>query len=210
MSGIVVDRSFSFLVDEGTMILTDAPFPGLSGVTLALVGCSEKGYLDVKVTCEGAPGHSALPLPGDTSITVLGKAIAALHSTPMPAHFDSEAPMRKTLDGMAPYMSFPWRILMSNLWLSAPLVKAATGEDVSAEDLGGADVHTRLSGVADHFAEDIAIDMQKMSLWTEEQAAAPPAEEYFFGVAKVVLGLLDDVNLHVLDLLGLVRVVVRV
>ncbi len=35
-----------------------------------------------------------------------------------------------------------------------PLVKAATGEDVSAEDLGGADVHTRLSGVADHFAED--------------------------------------------------------
>jgi 3-methylcrotonyl-CoA carboxylase beta subunit len=35
-----------------------------------------------------------------------------------------------------------------------PLVKAATGEDVSAEDLGGADVHTRISGVADHFAED--------------------------------------------------------
>ncbi|KPV53977.1 methylcrotonoyl-CoA carboxylase [Kouleothrix aurantiaca] len=34
-----------------------------------------------------------------------------------------------------------------------PLVKAATGEDVSAEDLGGADVHTRLSGVADHFAD---------------------------------------------------------
>ncbi|RUY00463.1 carboxyl transferase domain-containing protein, partial [Mesorhizobium sp. M7A.F.Ca.CA.004.04.1.1] len=35
-----------------------------------------------------------------------------------------------------------------------PLVKAATGEDVSAEDLGGADVHTRLSGVADHYALD--------------------------------------------------------
>jgi acetyl-CoA carboxylase carboxyltransferase component len=33
-----------------------------------------------------------------------------------------------------------------------PLVKAATGQDVSAEDLGGADVHTRRSGVADHFA----------------------------------------------------------
>jgi 3-methylcrotonyl-CoA carboxylase beta subunit len=37
-----------------------------------------------------------------------------------------------------------------------PLVKAATGEDVSAEDLGGADVHTRLSGVADYLAEDDA------------------------------------------------------
>jgi len=35
-----------------------------------------------------------------------------------------------------------------------PLVKAATGEIVSAEDLGGADVHTRVSGVADHFALD--------------------------------------------------------
>ena len=35
-----------------------------------------------------------------------------------------------------------------------PLVKAATGEVVSAEDLGGADVHTRISGVADHLAEN--------------------------------------------------------
>ena len=35
-----------------------------------------------------------------------------------------------------------------------PLVRAATGEEVSAEELGGADVHTRISGVADHFAED--------------------------------------------------------
>ncbi|HYC77917.1 MAG TPA: carboxyl transferase domain-containing protein [Planctomycetota bacterium] len=35
-----------------------------------------------------------------------------------------------------------------------PLVKAATGEEVSAEDLGGADVHCRKSGVTDHFAED--------------------------------------------------------
>lgn len=35
-----------------------------------------------------------------------------------------------------------------------PLVKAATGAEVSAEELGGADVHTRISGVADHFAGD--------------------------------------------------------
>jgi 3-methylcrotonyl-CoA carboxylase beta subunit/propionyl-CoA carboxylase len=37
-----------------------------------------------------------------------------------------------------------------------PLVKAATGEEVTAEELGGADVHTRVSGVADYFAEDDA------------------------------------------------------
>ena len=37
-----------------------------------------------------------------------------------------------------------------------PLVKAATGEEVTADELGGADVHTRLSGVADYLAEDDA------------------------------------------------------
>src|SRR4249919_3100483 len=37
-----------------------------------------------------------------------------------------------------------------------PLVKAATGEDVTAEELGGADVHSRLSGVTDHLAADDA------------------------------------------------------
>ncbi len=37
-----------------------------------------------------------------------------------------------------------------------PLVKAATGEVVSAEDLGGADVHCRISGVTDHYAHDDA------------------------------------------------------
>ncbi len=41
-----------------------------------------------------------------------------------------------------------------------PLVKAATGENVTAEELGGADVHTRLSGVADHLAEDDAHALQ--------------------------------------------------
>lgn len=35
-----------------------------------------------------------------------------------------------------------------------PLVKAATGEEISAEDLGGADVHCKISGVTDHYAED--------------------------------------------------------
>jgi 3-methylcrotonyl-CoA carboxylase beta subunit len=42
-----------------------------------------------------------------------------------------------------------------------PLVKAATGEIVSAEDLGGGDVHTRLSGVADHLAQN---DMHALAL----------------------------------------------
>jgi acetyl-CoA carboxylase carboxyltransferase component len=42
-----------------------------------------------------------------------------------------------------------------------PLVQAATGEIVTAEELGGADVHTRVSGVADHFAND---DMHALAI----------------------------------------------
>ncbi len=42
-----------------------------------------------------------------------------------------------------------------------PLVKAATGEEVTAEELGGGDVHTRMSGVADYLAEDDAHALQQ-------------------------------------------------
>lgn len=43
-----------------------------------------------------------------------------------------------------------------------PLVKAATGEEVTSEELGGGDVHTRLSGVADHFAESEPEALEKV------------------------------------------------
>ena len=42
-----------------------------------------------------------------------------------------------------------------------PLVKAATGEEVTAEELGGGDVHTRISGVADHLADDDADALER-------------------------------------------------
>jgi 3-methylcrotonyl-CoA carboxylase beta subunit len=64
-----------------------------------------------------------------------------------------------------------------------PLVKAATGEVVSAEELGGGDVHTRLSGVADHLAQN---DLHALALaraivgnlnWRKPQPAALCATE---------------------------------
>lgn len=47
-----------------------------------------------------------------------------------------------------------------------PLVKAATGEEVTAEELGGADVHTKISGVADHLAQndDHALELARQSI----------------------------------------------
>ncbi|WP_136441431.1 carboxyl transferase domain-containing protein [Pacificoceanicola onchidii] len=71
-----------------------------------------------------------------------------------------------------------------------PLVKAATGEVVTAEDLGGGDVHTRLSGVADYLAEDdahalalarravssLGVPGQSPGLQAVEQPAYDPSE----------------------------------
>ena len=56
-----------------------------------------------------------------------------------------------------------------------PLVKAATGEEVSAEELGGADVHTRLSGVADHMAADDGDAIRRARAIVARLDAALPA-----------------------------------
>src|SRR5213594_4140850 len=67
-----------------------------------------------------------------------------------------------------------------------PLVKAATGVDVSAEELGGADLHTRVSGVADHLAlddahaielvRDMVAQFDRPIFWGEDRAdPEPPA-----------------------------------
>ena len=102
-----------------------------------------------------------------------------------------------------------------------PLVKAATGEEVSAEDLGGAEVHTSSSGVADHFALDdehaIAIGRQIVrSLawrkpeppWARAQPADPsvnPEELYgvipadsrqSYDVREVIARLVDGSEFH--------------
>jgi len=62
-----------------------------------------------------------------------------------------------------------------------PLVRAATGEEVTADELGGAEVHCRESGVSDHFAED---DVHCIEILRDIVAALPPA-------AKVDPGLRD-------------------
>jgi len=101
-----------------------------------------------------------------------------------------------------------------------PLVKAATGEVVTAEDLGGGDVHTRLSGVADHLAQN---DLHALSLAREaiahlnkNKAPAPEtrapvapkyvAEELYgviptdtrkpFDVREIIARIVDGSELH--------------
>jgi 3-methylcrotonyl-CoA carboxylase beta subunit len=102
-----------------------------------------------------------------------------------------------------------------------PLVKAATGVDVSAEELGGADLHTRVSGVADHLALDdahalaIAREMVahlgvRSTFWGDDRAEpAPPAhdpEDLYavvprdirtqYDVHEVISRIVDGSNFH--------------
>ncbi len=71
-----------------------------------------------------------------------------------------------------------------------PLVKAATGEVVTAEELGGADVHTRISGVADHLAEDDrhALELARRAVANLEparQRADPAAREPLYAAEEL-------------------------
>ena len=100
-----------------------------------------------------------------------------------------------------------------------PLVKAATGEVVSAEDLGGGDVHARTSGVVDHLADDDAhaLDIVRSIVDTLRPARAglerrepmPPREDPAgladvvpvdartpYDVREVIARLVDDSRLH--------------
>lgn len=101
-----------------------------------------------------------------------------------------------------------------------PLVKAATGEEVTAEELGGALVHTRLSGVADHLAED---DMHALAIlrsivahlgprraapweWREPEAPRYDPRELYgiiprdtrtsYDVREVIARIVDGSRLH--------------
>lgn len=78
-----------------------------------------------------------------------------------------------------------------------PLVKAATGEDVTAEALGGAEVHTTQSGVADHFAENeeqalaLVRDIVENLNWKHCPANTTPYEEPLYP-AQEIYGLLPQ------------------
>jgi 3-methylcrotonyl-CoA carboxylase beta subunit len=74
-----------------------------------------------------------------------------------------------------------------------PLVKAATGEVVSAEELGGADVHCRISGVTDHMAED---DRHAIEIARRIVANLNRAKRLDLDVAAPEEPLYDPVELH--------------
>jgi 3-methylcrotonyl-CoA carboxylase beta subunit len=70
-----------------------------------------------------------------------------------------------------------------------PLVKAAIGEIVSAEELGGGDVHSKISGVTDHLAEN---DEHALQIVRNIVATLPPPRAHVWDVADLVLPPVKD------------------
>jgi 3-methylcrotonyl-CoA carboxylase beta subunit len=81
-----------------------------------------------------------------------------------------------------------------------PLVKSATGEEVTAENLGGADLHTRESGVADHFAEDepealrmVRNVIENLNIKPKHRLDVEPSEEPNHDINDL-MGIIPDDN----------------
>lgn len=85
-----------------------------------------------------------------------------------------------------------------------PLVKAATGEVVTAEELGGADVHTRVSGVADHIADNDrhALSLARQAVSNLNRPAPSCNREEFhppYYRAEEIYGIIPDDSRHTYD-----------
>ncbi|ADK86606.1 Methylcrotonoyl-CoA carboxylase [Desulfarculus baarsii DSM 2075] len=74
-----------------------------------------------------------------------------------------------------------------------PLVRAATGEEVSAEELGGADLHCRESGVSDYFAED---DAHAIQIIRDIVANLPPARKTDIGLRQAKAPLYEAKEIY--------------
>ena len=119
-----------FVIDEG-MIVTQGVVPSVSK-PVAAIGLAEKGYATISIAAEGAPGHSSMP-PKITVIGQVAQALDRLEANQMPARL--EGVTQQTFEAMAPEMSLANRVLLSNLWLTKPLVKAALAQAPSANAL---------------------------------------------------------------------------
>jgi carboxypeptidase PM20D1 len=117
---------FDFVLDEGGAVTQGI----LQGVEepVAVVGVSEKGYVNLLLSVEAPGGHSSQP-PNQTALGILARAIARVEDSPFPARLDYLLP---TIEAIGAFMPLGTRFAMSNLWLLSPLVKHQLLQDKDA------------------------------------------------------------------------------
>ncbi len=123
----------ALVLDEGGFMASGV-IPGLPNRS-AIVGIAEKGYISLRLRARAPGGHSSMPT-GRTAVGALSRAVAALEANPFPSRLDG--PTRGMVEAMAPYASFWNKMVLANLWLTAPLVRSK----VAGSPLGAALLHT--------------------------------------------------------------------
>ncbi|MEY2952236.1 MAG: hypothetical protein RLZZ401_323 [Pseudomonadota bacterium] len=88
---------------------------------LALIGLAEKGGVNVRLSYDSKPGHSSMPTV-PSAVGSMSKALARLEEQQMPAAIQGVA--GDMFAALAPEMPLLNRVLLSNLWLTGPLVRA--------------------------------------------------------------------------------------
>ena len=112
---------FAFVLDEGGAVIDEA-VPGMNK-PYAVVGVTEKGYMDVKITARGKGGHSSTPPRHTPAARLFAFANEIEHKRPFKKKMIPE--VKEMFRQMAPAFSGPLRFLLGNLWLTKPLVMAA-------------------------------------------------------------------------------------
>ncbi|MCQ2463539.1 MAG: M20/M25/M40 family metallo-hydrolase [Clostridia bacterium] len=108
----------ALVMDEGGAIVQNV-VPGMAA-DCAAVGIVEKGYIDIKFTAKSSGGHSSTP-PRNNPMARLAAFMNEVE-TKRPFKKTLTPTVRVMLEACAPYLSFPLRLILSNLWLFKPLV----------------------------------------------------------------------------------------
>lgn len=108
---------FDYVLDEGGAITVgliqtvDRP--------VAVIGVSEKGYVNISLTVEAPGGHSSAP-PAQTGLGILSRAIVSVEDNPFPADLSH---INQNFKFIGAHTTFVTRMFMGNQWLFSPLIK---------------------------------------------------------------------------------------
>lgn len=108
----------AMVIDEGGAVI-DRPIAGMDR-QYAVIGVTEKGYMDVKITARGKGGHSSTPPRKTPAARLFAFANEIEKKRPFKKHLLPEA--REMFELMAPSFGFGMRFLLGNIWLFRPLL----------------------------------------------------------------------------------------
>ena len=132
---------FDFVIDEGGCVIKDM----MEGLTqsIAVIGITEKGSTNIKITVEGKSGHSSMP-PRDTSAAVLARIISNTEKNQMPAKLT--LPVQGLFEKIAPFMGNK-KFVLKNIKSLFPLINGTLAKSPTLNSMIRTTItFTKLSG----------------------------------------------------------------